>query len=57
MELESLKNAVAFEIMRGSTTKGSAGLGHHTKFRRAMSAEKEERHAILRVFKEAQEEK
>ena len=57
MELESLKNTVAFEVMRGSMKKGSAGLGHGTKFRRAMSAEKEERQAILRVFKETQEEK
>ena len=57
MELESLTNAVVFEIMRDSMKKGSAGLGHGTKFRRAMSAEKEERQAILRVFQETQEEK
>ena len=57
MELESLKNAVAVEVMRGSMKKASAGLGHGTKFRRARSAEKEERQSILRVLKETQEEK
>ena len=57
VELESLKQSVVFELMRGpmKTDGDLRGLGYAGK-RPQATAEKEERQAILGVFKECQEE-
>ena len=56
LELESLQRVVKFEKMRGPLRSGGAGLGWGSVLRKAQSTAADERQAILRVFKEIEEE-
>ena len=55
-EIESLKQVVLFEKIRGPLKQDGVGLGWGSRVRKKLSAEKEERQAILRIFKEIKEE-
>ena len=56
-ELRRLMQNVTFEKMRGAVKKGGVGLGWGSRIRQHLSVEQEERQAIIRVFKEIQEDK
>ena len=56
MELESLSHVVTFEKMRGPLEKDGVGLGWGSRAPQKLSTEKENRAAIVRVFKEITEE-
>jgi len=55
-ELESLKQVFMFETMRGPLRQASVGVGWGHRRQQAQSTVKEERAAILRIFKEQTEE-
>ena len=48
---------VTFELMRGAAKKDGIGLGWGSRANRRQSAEQKERHVMLLVFEETQEEK
>lgn len=56
LELESLQRVVQFEKTRGPLRSGGTGLGWGPVLRKAQSTAADERQAILRVFKEIEEE-